>query len=239
MATFLRVAAGLALGLTVLAGLLYLRVAANITRRLEDPRGYKSAFNDAGAYDRIYDEGLTEPASKEQTGRLLGDVEIVAHSTGSNHTCGMRTDGSVACWGSNLHLTGDETGQATPPEGELASVSAGESHTCGVRTDGPVECWGDDYDGQSTPPEGEFASVSAGGAHTCGLRNDGAVVCWGSNTDGFDRDYGQARPPEGEFASVSFGGSHTCGMRSGVTVACWGNDDLGEATPPVADTPAG
>ena len=48
----------------------------------------------------------------------------------------MRVDGSVACWGD------DKYGQATPPEGEFASVSAGRGHTCGVRVDGSVAYWG-------------------------------------------------------------------------------------------------
>ena len=83
-------------------------------------------------------------------------------SAGKEHTCGVRDDGSVACWGGNQY------GQATPPAGEFASVSAGAAHTCGVRTDGSVACWG------ATPPEGQFASVSAGAAHTCGVRTGGS-----------------------------------------------------------------
>ena len=54
----------------------------------------------------------------------------------------MMRDGAVACWGA------DGEGQATPPDGEFASVSAGGSHpargnhTCGVKPDGAVVCWG-------------------------------------------------------------------------------------------------
>ena len=61
-------------------------------------------------------------------------------SAGYFHTCGVRRDGSVECWGFDL------SGQATPPSGEFASVSGGGGHTCGVRRDGSVECWGDDED---------------------------------------------------------------------------------------------
>ena len=113
----------------------------------------------------------------------------------TSHTCGVRTDGSVECWGSNDDFAGNVVGQVTAPPGEFASVSAGWLHTCGVRTDGSVECWGDDYDvvgnvvGQATPPSEEFTSVSAGFGHTCGVRTDGSVACWGSSWAG------QAPPP--------------------------------------------
>ena len=100
-------------------------------------------------------------------------VKWASVSAGGNHTCGLRADGAVACWGS------DEYGQATPPEGQFASVSARWRHTCGLRVDGSVACWGWDEYGQATPPEGEFTSVSAGIGHTCGLRVDGSVACWG------------------------------------------------------------
>ena len=137
-------------------------------------------------------------------------AKFASVSAGSDHTCGVRTDGSVACWGD------DEYGQSTPPEGQFASVSAGSDHTCGVRTDGSVACWGDDEYGQSTPPEGQFASVSAGQGHACGVRTDGSVACWG------DDEYGRSTPPEGEFASVSAARIHTCGVRTDGSVACWG-----------------
>ena len=82
-------------------------------------------------------------------------VKFASVSAGERHTCGVRTDGTVACWGV------DEGGGGTPPEGQFASVSAGGSlfgdHTCGVRTDGTVACWGDDDGGRATPPEGKFA----------------------------------------------------------------------------------
>ena len=55
--------------------------------------------------------------SKTDDGSTPGDFASV--SAGLDHTCGVGIDGSVACWGD------DRLGQATPPEGEFASVSAG------------------------------------------------------------------------------------------------------------------
>ena len=100
---------------------------------------------------------------------------FVSISAGAGHTCGLRTDGSVECWGYNF------VGQSIPPDGSFKSVSAGFNHTCGVKTDGSLECWGNDEIGQSSPPAGSFTSVSAGGYHTCGLNrtallNAGAMM---------------------------------------------------------------
>ena len=89
--------------------------------------------------------------------RKVAEGEFASVSAGKNHTCGVRADGSVACWGR------DGDGEATAPEGEFASVSAEGAHVCGLRVDGSVACWGDDEHGEATPPEEQFASVSAGG----------------------------------------------------------------------------
>ena len=150
---------------------------------------------------------------------------FVSVSAGDLHTCGVRSDGSVACWGANYWF-GDYYGQATPPTGSFVSVSAGTAHTCGVRNNGSVACWGRDFRGAATPPAGSFDSVRAGWGHTCGLRSDGSVACWGDN------EYGAATPPAGSFDSVNAGDVHTCGVRSNGSVACWGDDDDGKATAP-------
>ena len=127
-------------------------------------------------------QGHHRPAAERPsspTPRLGGGgtakVEFGSVSAGVRHTCGVRTDGTVECWGH------DGSGRATPLPGEFASVSAGGFHTRGVRPGGSVECWGSNEDlfgnkvGQATPPSGEFASASAGEFHTCRVRRDGSV----------------------------------------------------------------
>ena len=98
-------------------------------------------------------------------------------SAGYSHTCGVRADGTVHCWGSNVDFDDRWLGQATPPSGSFSSISAGLFfHTCGIRTDGDVACWGEDDNGQATPPSGSFSVVSAGAQHTCGVRTTGIVL---------------------------------------------------------------
>ena len=164
----------------------------------------------------------TPTAVAPSTSRPPSELEsyFASISAGGYHTCGVKRDGSVACWGPNGF------GQSTPPAGEFASISAGDAHTCGVRPNGTVDCRGNNFHGQSTPPAEEFASVSAGRDHTCGLRTDGTVDCWGEDQEG------RATPPAEEFASISAGGYHTCGVKRDGSVACWGRDDEGQATPP-------
>ena len=74
-------------------------------------------------------------------------------SAGDGHTCGVRTDGTLACWGDNCF------GQATPPAGTFTAVSAGANHTCGAegRT-APSPAGATTRDGQATPPAGTFTA---------------------------------------------------------------------------------
>ncbi|WP_157370730.1 RCC1 domain-containing protein [Vulgatibacter incomptus] len=61
---------------------------------------------------------------------------------GDRHACGVRLDGTAACWG-------DSRGGTPPPNSTFARVSAGVLHSCGVRTDGKLDCWGLDFYGEA------------------------------------------------------------------------------------------
>jgi alpha-tubulin suppressor-like RCC1 family protein len=131
-------------------------------------------------------------------------------STGQSHSCGVRTDGRVVCWG----LNGDN--ESVPPPEKFKVVSAGGFHTCGVRLDDTLACWGRNLTGQSSPPSGAFAMVSAGTAQSCAVAVGGSVACWGFNGNG------EGSPPTGAFKMVSVARNHTCGVRADGTLACWG-----------------
>ena len=141
-------------------------------------------------------------------------------SGGDHFTCGLRTNSTVTCWGSNTH------GQTVVPDGEFTAVTAGSVHACGLRADGTVECWGGNDRGQANPPEGRYTAVAAGGDHTCGMGTDGTVTCWGWNY------HRQTNPPDGQFITVTAGRTHNCAMRTDGTVTCWGWNHNGQTDPP-------
>ena len=61
----------------------------------------------------------------------LGPVSSI--SAGLSHTCAIKTDGTVQCWG-----------QSTVPNdlGPISSISAGfGAKTCAVKTDVTSQCW--------------------------------------------------------------------------------------------------
>jgi alpha-tubulin suppressor-like RCC1 family protein len=138
-------------------------------------------------------------------------------SAGSLHTCGVKTDGTLACWGKN------DSGESTPPTGTFTEVSAGSQHTCGLKTNGTIACWGDNSLGKT--PTARFVEISVGVDHACGLKANGALECWGNNNNG------QATPPTGTFSQVSVGAFHSCGVKGDGTIACWGSNDYGQSTP--------
>jgi hypothetical protein len=117
-------------------------------------------------------------------------------SAGDIHTCGLRTNGTLACWGYN------DGGQATPPAGRFTQVSAGDIHTCGLHTNGTLACWGDNQYGQATPPAGLFVQVEAGELHTCGVTSEGHLTCWGNNDLGQVKNLTLLAPNGGQLWAV-------------------------------------
>jgi len=72
-------------------------------------------------------------------------VSFVDIDAGDFHTCGLRDDSTILCWGR------DDFGQVSggPVRETYSAITTGGFHTCGVRvSDAIVECWGNDANGQ-------------------------------------------------------------------------------------------
>ena len=93
-------------------------------------------------------------------------------SAGTNHACGIKEDGRMACWGSN---TGNLADPASSPHGvdantRFLAVSAGGGYTCAIKADNTMACWGSNDGNRANPassPHGvdantRFLAVSAG-----------------------------------------------------------------------------
>ena len=137
--------------------------------------------------------------------RTMWKASFTQVSAGTNHTCALRPDGTIHCWGNNSHGQAEDS----QPGMKYTQVSAGDDHTCGLTDEGSVDCWGDNTDLRAQDKIGHFTQMSAGGSHNCAVSaGDGSVVCWGGNY------YGQSTPPEGvAFTQVSAGNLHTCGIQ--------------------------
>ena len=157
---------------------------------------------------------------------LPASVRFTAIDTGSGHSCGLRADRTIVCWGANDH------GQARAPEGQFSVVSAGWKHSCAVRMDGTVACWGSYAYDRSRQPEGRFKTVSVGFHASCGVRVDGTVDCWEAGWhDAADAPV-KTGVLDGRFTTVSVGHHHACGLRSNGEIDCWGDNDSSQVDAP-------
>ena len=142
-----------------------------------------------------------------------------AVSAGFWHTCAIRTDDTITCWGNNWG------GQTDAPSGTFKAVSAGGYYWCAIRTDDTITCRGRNSFGQADAPSGTFKTVSAGGGNTCAVRTDDTITCWGYKWNNDDA-------PSGTFKAVSAGNRLSCAVRTDDTITCWGSNYFGQADAP-------
>ena len=126
-------------------------------------------------------------------------------STGKEHTCGIRLDGTVWCWGNNANgrLGDGTTDNSSRPvlvssleDVDGVDVDVGAEHSCVLVSNGEIRCWGNGTNGrlgvgdtnERHTPEMVlnasgfgYLSVSAGKEHTCAVLEDHSVQCWGRN----------------------------------------------------------
>jgi alpha-tubulin suppressor-like RCC1 family protein len=196
--------------------------------------------------------------------RVLDHATDVA--AGGAHSCAMRDDGAVLCWGSNAEGQLDGTPRqqpaTTPREVDVRGalqLAAGAAHSCAVVTEGVV-CWGSARYGQVgrelrdaaltpglVPDTSGAVEVAAGVRHTCARLDTARVLCWGELIDAAT---GEARPTplatavDGleDATAITAGAGHSCAVKAGGTVVCWGQNDsgqLGNGSTDASATPVG
>jgi alpha-tubulin suppressor-like RCC1 family protein len=138
--------------------------------------------------------------------RLEGVLSYSQLCAAEQHSCGLRADGKIDCWGGNskgqLGL-GSRSARDFPtpvPAGiEFKWLACGGEQTCAVGKDEELYCWGSNFEGQvgqndpagspdllvptRVPLEPGSAQVAVGQGHVCALSDAGALHCWGRNTE--------------------------------------------------------
>jgi alpha-tubulin suppressor-like RCC1 family protein len=170
-----------------------------------------------------------------ETPAAVGPVDIgagrraVAITAGDFHTCVIRDDGALMCWGFG------SAGQL----GRGNTADIGDDETPAQA--GPVPLGGH-----------AVRAISGGKGHTCAVLDDGSARCWGFGADGrlgygstSDITSAAAAPPialgAGRTAvAISAGEAHTCAILDTGAVRCWGfggNGRLGnDGTDSIGDT---
>ena len=131
-------------------------------------------------------------------------------TAGTDHSCGLRSDDTITCWGSNNY------GESDAPSGTFKTVFVGGGSSCAIRSDDTVTCWGFIAPGPADLLSGTFKTVTFGSASSCAIRSDDTIICWGY-IEGWQSD-----APLGTFKTVTAGHEHSCGLRSDDTIVCWG-----------------
>jgi hypothetical protein len=144
---------------------------------------------------------------------------IRAIALGGYHTCAIRSDDTLFCWGFNLdgELGNGQTSDKSSPTQvtgvpAVEEVTATNYTTCARDTGGTVRCWGYDIEG----------NVGDGTGSTSGILNPTYVVGLPSS------------------ASIFGGGYDTCSVGIDLTIRCWGdgfNYQLGNGSGDVAWVP--
>ena len=142
---------------------------------------------------------------------ISGVTTVKAVSAGLAHTCVIKADDVVGCWGSNwggetgsgtgsMYETTLQTPQISSVDVTAKAISANSSNTCVITLADQVACWGRYMDGGSYRPtnfgntnyaravltgsDGALA-VAMGERHGCVAFAASVVKCWGLNTHGF------------------------------------------------------
>ncbi len=162
-------------------------------------------------------------ASTSLTGTCVpaGNACIQTIALGKEHSCALRTDGAVFCWGPNVSgEIGDGTGAPRPSPTKVkglpqpaTDVDSGEGVSCALLKDSTVWCWGDNSTRElglcnPSPPASASSPVQVM-AYTRDATS-GAVTCDG------------VTPFKAKHISV--GGKHVCAVGADGNVYCWGEN---------------
>jgi alpha-tubulin suppressor-like RCC1 family protein len=150
-------------------------------------------------------QGEGDDKDRSAPARVGPDADWIAVATGVAHTCALKQDGSVWCFGAN---TFGQLGQGTQASSAVplpvvlpakaVQLSSEANTVCVVLEDGALYCWGRNFEGniglgdqhpgvdQLLPirsgTASDWSAIGTGDGHTCGVRAPGSLFCWGRNS---------------------------------------------------------
>ena len=165
-------------------------------------------------YGQLGDGTTNNSASPVQVAAL--GTTVAGLAVGGYHTCAVKSDGTIWCWGNNS-------------EGQLGN---------GTMTSSPLPV-------QVTALGASVTEAAAGASTTCAVKSDGTLWCWGENTEselgnGAVCPGGGMMPPDCPTPSpvqvsgltgvihVATGWDHTCAVTTGGMLFCWGSNEFGQ-----------
>jgi len=107
--------------------------------------GYNLGYQPSGNYSTSPSAVLSVAAGAPFTG-------IVSLSAGRYHVCAVKSDSTVACWGTGTNTGLPDTAYRYPQPiaalTNVVSLATGDGFTCALKAAGTVSCWGDNSSGQ-------------------------------------------------------------------------------------------
>lgn len=172
---------------------------------------------------------------------------------GQGHTCAIRSDGSLWCWGRNSQSQLGVGGaiqfrepQRVGSDTDWQNLEAGMQYTCALRSNRSLWCWGEnsgegnigvDVGTARVPTRVGMAeswiALATNRFHSCAIDAAFDLYCFGRNVEGQlgvgDTDVRRTPALVGSgFSSVAAGAFHTCAVRRDGGVACAGKADRGQ-----------
>lgn len=180
---------------------------------------------------RLGDGATVQGVSPPRAVTAVHDAIAVAAS--GPHTCALRRDGSVVCWGGRLDRSAS-SGEKTAPAvvagvSDARELAVGAGETCVLRAgDGGVACWTEQKSASAISGLAGAVSVAAGQRFACAAAG-GKVSCWGDNLDGTLGNGDGTWFPEpvdvegiDDAVEVSTAEYGSCARRKSGKVSCWG-----------------
>ncbi len=169
----------------------------------------------------------------------------------SNHSCAIKSDGTVWCWGNNNYGqlgNGTTTNSSVPVQAPCLSGSIqiyqNDTNTIGVKADGTIVETGYGHTpGVAEPLPATYAEAKLSTirhpagyyGHYCKIGSGGTVWCWGNNNYGELGNFsttGSSTPVRASYLTdiidIGSGDSFSCALKSDGTVWCWGDDNSGQ-----------